>query len=94
MKGQSPCSGCEHNPENPTPDTQEVSKNQDALLTAQNELIDWIMSFDKKDLSNSFKLIQDLVIYHCELPIEEQEKKALYFLKILINELEKIDEQC
>ena len=86
--GQSPC--LDILPASATNDTRKVSKINKSLSPAQAEFLDFIMFHGITELSKSLKLIHDLALYHSDIPIDEVEKSALFDLKILLENFEKI----
>ncbi|RDY61494.1 hypothetical protein DX873_04850 [Flagellimonas nanhaiensis] len=51
------------------------------LTPAQVELLQFANYLDGPDLVNALKLLHDVVIYHSEIPLDEEEKTALYSVK-------------
>lgn len=86
--GQNPC--LDIFPASATNDTRKVSKINKSLWPAQAEFLDFIMFNGITELSKSLKLIHDLALYHSDIPIDEVEKSALFDLKILLENFEKI----
>ena len=76
-----------------TDDTRHVSKVQVSLTPSQAEFIDLIMCHDVLELSRSLKLIHDFALYHTDIPFDEEEKSALYNLKVLWEGLEQMEEK-
>ena len=77
-------------PDHKTDNTQNVLKVNRQLLPSQAELIDMIMFEGATELSKSLKLIHDLALYHSDVGINEVEKSALFSLKILMENFERI----
>ena len=89
--GQSICQNC--NPANALVDARNVSKIEKSLLPSQAEFIEFIMFHGIAELSKSLKLIHDLALYHSDMSFNENEKSALFDLKILWEGLEKIEKE-
>jgi hypothetical protein len=88
--GQNACSDCKHNPANSRQAAKPAQKINKELLPSQADFIDLLMSYDVEELSASFKLLHDLVIYHTDVPIEVKEKSALYFVKCIAEGMDMI----
>ena len=78
--------------ENAPVDARHVSGNSKSLSPAQVELLSMVMFHGVHDLSASLKLVHDIALYHSDYPFEEVEKCALYDVKSLWEELEKIEQ--
>ena len=79
---------------NTADDTRHVSKTLTPLLPAQAEFIDYIMFHGVSEFSESLKLIHDLALYHTDVPFDQNEKAALFNLKILWEGFEQIEKEC
>ena len=79
--GQSVCLECLDT--NTTVDTRHISKIKKSLLPSQAEFLDYIMFHGVEEFSKSLKLIHDLALYHSDVSFNEDEKSALFDLKIL-----------
>ena len=76
--------------ENASVDARQVSGNSRSLSPAQVEFLSTVMFYGVHDLSASLKLVHDIALYHSDYPFEEVEKSALYDVKSLWEELEKM----
>lgn len=83
-----------HHPGTTTDDTRQVSKIRTPLLPAQAAFIDYIMFHGVSEFSKSLKLIHDLALYHTDVPFNDEEKYALFNLKILWEGFEQIEQEC
>lgn len=81
------------NPVNASVDTRPVSKIEKSLLPAQAEFIDFIMFHGIAELPKSLKLIHDLARYHSDVSFNENEKSALFDLKILWEDFEQMEKE-
>ena len=79
--GQSVC--LNGNSANTAVDTRHVSKSQ-------LEFLDYLKFHGLEQLSESLKLIHDLALYHSDMSFNEDEKSALFNLKILWEGLEQM----
>lgn len=89
--GQSVC--LNGNSVSTTVDARHVSKIQKSLLPSQAEFLDSIMFHGVSGFSKSLKLIHDLALYHSDVPFDEDEKSALFDLKILWEGFERIGQE-
>ncbi len=81
QNGQGVClNGCSANT---AVDTRHVSKSQ-------LEFLDYLKFHGLEQLSESLKLIHDLALYHSDVSFNEEEKSALFDLKILWEGFERI----
>lgn len=69
-------------------DARHVSK----LTPAQVEFIDFVLFHGIEDLCRSLKQVHDWALYHSDIPIDADEKYALFTLKILWEEFERMTE--
>ncbi|MBL6447920.1 hypothetical protein JMN32_16510 [Fulvivirga sp. 29W222] len=60
------------------------------LIPAEQEFISCIKLLGVDELIFSLKMIHNLALYHTELVIDQEEKNALFNLKILWEELQKL----
>ena len=79
--GQSAC--LNGNPVSTSVDTRHVSE-------AQLEFLDYLKFYGLGQLSRSLKLIHDLALYHSDVSFNEDEKSALFDLKVLWEGFEQI----
>lgn len=63
--------------------TQNVSKVQVWLTPSQREFIDFVMFYGASELSKSLRLVHDLALYHSDVVIGVEEKRALFGVKCL-----------
>ena len=89
--GQNVCQN--GNSANTTVDARHVSKIQKSLLPSQAEFLDYIMFHGVSEFSKSLKLIHDLALYHSDVSFNEDEKSALFDLKILWEGFERIGQE-
>lgn len=69
------------------------SKRLNPVNVPEKEFIDLIMFHGVTELSKSLKLIHDLALYHSDVSFNENEKSALFDLKILWESLEKMEKE-
>ena len=62
-------------------EAQSAPKIPQMLTPAQMELLEFTNYLDGPDLVNALKLLHDVVIYHSEIPLDEEEKTALFSVK-------------
>ncbi|MBL6447921.1 hypothetical protein JMN32_16515 [Fulvivirga sp. 29W222] len=60
------------------------------LTPAEHEFISCIKLLGVDELIFSLKMIHNLALYHTELVIDQEEKNALFNLKVLWEELQKL----
>ena len=89
--GQDVCAN--GNSANTPVDTRYVSRNSKSLSPVQVEFLSMVMFHGVHDLSASLKLVHDIALYHSDYPFEEVEKCALYDVKSLWEELEKMGKE-
>ena len=65
-------------------DTREVSP-------IQSEFFKFLHFQGIPELIKSFKLVHDLALYHSDLSIDNEERLALFHVKIIWEELEKLE---
>ena len=75
--GQKSCPYCS------SANAQSVPKISQMLSPAQIQLLDYADALDGPDLVQSLKLLHDIAVYHSTEPIDEEEKDALYHIKVL-----------
>ena len=78
-KGQNQCLHCKA--ALTAEEAQSAPKISQMLTPAQVELIQFANYLDGPDLVNALKLLHDVVIYHSEIPLDEEEKTALFSVK-------------
>lgn len=94
MRNPNGQNGCQNSSsENATVDARQVSRNSKSLSPAQVEFLSMVMFHGVHDLSASLKLVHDIALYHSDYPFEEVEKSALYDVKSLWEELEKMGKE-
>ena len=86
--GQNVCSKCKS--VNITNDTRNVSRTSKLLTSAEVELLEFVNCLDSPDLVNSLKLIHDFAIYHSSIPFDEEEKTALFDVRVLWEKIAQI----
>lgn len=77
---------------NTTGNARNASKVKPAITAAQAEFISFITGNDIRGFSESLKLVHDFALYHTDLPLDDDEKFALYNVKLLWEELDKLSE--
>jgi hypothetical protein len=70
-------------------DTRNVSKVQVWLTPSQCEFIDFVLFYGASELSKSLRIVHDLALYHSDVPIGAEEKRALFGVRCLGKELKK-----
>jgi len=75
---------------NITNDTRDVSKTSKLLTSAEIDLLEYVGHLDRMDLVNSLKLIHDFAIYHSSIPFDDDEKTALYDVRVLWEKIERM----
>ena len=80
------CLSEEVNSQSTAIDTQHVSKSQ-------KEFLEYLKFHGLKQLSESLRLIHDLALYHSDVCFNEDEKSALFDLKILWEGFERIGQE-
>ena len=75
--------GQESCPQGSSANAQSVTKISQMLTPAQVQLLDYANYLDGPDLVRSLKLLHDIVVYHSNEPLDEDEKCALYSIKVL-----------
>lgn len=73
-----------------TGDVRKTSKAKRSISRTQAEFLSFIKDNDAKRLSDSLNFVHDLALYHSDLPLDEEEKFALYSVKILWQELDEL----
>jgi hypothetical protein len=63
--------------------TRHVPTTQLSVTHYQAAFLNFLSKHDAAEFSKSLKCIHDLAIYHSDLLFDEEEKKALYYLKVL-----------
>ena len=76
--------------ENTLVDAHHISKNPKSFSPAQVEFMSVVKFHEVHDLSASLKLVHDIALYHSDYPLNQVEKSALYDVKILLEQLEKM----
>ena len=79
------CACLDGRSESTTVDTRHVSK-------PQLKFLDYIRFHREQELSKSLKLIHDLALYHSDVPFDQDQKSALFDLKILWEGLDTLGE--
>ena len=79
QNGQNQCPHCKV--ALPAEEAQSAPKISQMLTPAQAELLQIANYLDGPDLVNALKLLHDVVIYHSEIPLDEEEKTALFSVK-------------
>lgn len=72
-----------------TDNTQNVSKVKVWLTPSQCEFIDFVLFYGASELSKSLRIVHDLALYHSDVPIGVEEKRALFGVRCLGKELKK-----
>ncbi|MEZ0007621.1 hypothetical protein ABH942_003006 [Flavobacterium sp. 28YEA47A] len=70
--------------------TQNVSKVQVWLTPSQSEFIEFVLFYGASELSKSLKLVHDMALYHSDISINADEKRALFGVKCLWEGVEEI----
>ena len=70
-------------------DTRNVSKVKVWLTPSQCEFIDFVLFYGASELSKSLRIVHDLALYHSDVPIGVEEKRALFGVRCLGKELKK-----
>ena len=76
-KGQKNCS------RGSNAEAQSAPKTPQMLSPGQIQLLDYADALDGSHLVKSLKLLHDIAVYHSTEPIDEEEKDALYHIKVL-----------
>lgn len=64
-------------------DTRNVSKVKVWLTPSQCEFIDFVLFYGASELSKSLRIVHDLALYHSDVPIGAEEKRALFGVRCL-----------
>lgn len=64
-------------------DTRNVSKVKVWLTPSQCEFIDFVLFYGASELSKSLRIVHDLALYHSDVPIDAEEKRALFGVRCL-----------
>lgn len=75
---------------NTADDTQNISKVQVWLTPSQSEFIEFVLFYGASELSKSLKLVHDMALYHSDISINADEKRALFGVKCLWEGVEEI----
>jgi hypothetical protein len=75
---------------NTADDTQNISKVQVWLTPSQFEFIEFVLFYGASELSKSLKLVHDMALYHSDISINADEKRALFSVKCLWEGVEEI----
>ncbi|PZO29553.1 MAG: hypothetical protein DCE86_10840 [Flavobacteriaceae bacterium] len=75
---------------NTADDTQNISKVQVWLTPSQSEFIEFVLFYGTSELSKSLKLVHDMALYHSDISINADEKRALFGVKCLWEGVEEI----
>jgi hypothetical protein len=75
---------------NTADDTQNISKVQVWLTPSQSEFIEFVLFYGASELSKSLKLVHDMALYHSDISINAEEKRALFSVKCLWEGVEEI----
>jgi hypothetical protein len=70
-------------------DTRNVSKIKVWLTPSQSEFIEFVLFYGASELSKSLKLVHDMALYHSDISINADEKRALFGVKCLWEKLKK-----
>ncbi|WDO14530.1 hypothetical protein MH928_07490 [Flavobacterium sp. WW92] len=70
-------------------DTRNVSKIKVWLTPSQCEFIDFVLFYGASELSKSLRIVHDLALYHSDVPIGAEEKRALFGVRCLGKKLKK-----
>lgn len=71
-------------------DTRNVSKVKVWLTPSQSEFIEFVLFYGASELSKSLKLVHDMALYHSDISINADEKRALFSVKCLWEGVEEI----
>lgn len=71
-------------------DTQNISKVKVWLTPSQSEFIEFVLFYGASELSKSLKLVHDMALYHSDISINADEKRALFGVKCLWEGVEEI----
>lgn len=82
--GQKSCPHCS-NEQAPNP-----AHSSPMLTPAQTQLLEYANDLDGPDLVKSLKLVHDIAVYHSHEPLDEDEKDALFSVKVLWEHIERI----
>lgn len=66
-----------------TSDTRNVSKVKVWLTPSQSEFIEFVLFYGASELSKSLKMVHDMALYHSDISINADEKRALFGVKCL-----------
>jgi hypothetical protein len=72
--------------------TADDARHVSQLTPAQVEFIDFVLFHGIEVLCRSLKQVHDWALYHSDVPFDADEKYALFNLKLLWEELERINE--
>jgi len=64
-------------------DTRNVSKVKVWLTPSQCEFIDFVLFYGASELSKSLRIVHDLALYHSDVAIGAEEKRALFGVRCL-----------
>lgn len=70
-------------------DTRNVSKVKVWLTPSQSEFIEFVLFYGASELSKSLRIVHDLALYHSDVAIGAEEKRALFGVRCLGKELKK-----
>ena len=74
-------------------ESSDLLKTTKPLLPSQIEFLESVTLHGALDLSKSLRMIHDLALYHSDISFNDDEKTALYNLKILWEAFERISEE-
>lgn len=75
---------------NTADDTQNISKVQVWLTPSQFEFIEFVLFYGASELSKSLRMVHDMALYHSDISINADEKRALFGVKCLWEGVEEI----
>jgi hypothetical protein len=78
---------------NPTNDARHVSNFSSTITSAEADILYLIDTQGSRELARSLRMIHDMALYHSDILFEEPQKSALYDMKLLWEELEKMGEK-
>lgn len=67
-------------------------KAKPTVTPAQAEFLQFFSKTEMPGISNSLKLAHELVLYHTDVVLDDEEKLALYNLKSLWEEIDRLSE--
>ena len=88
QNGQNVCPKCKS--VNIANDARNVSKTPKLLTSAEIEFLEFFNRIDSPCLIKSLQLIHDLAVYHSDVPFYEEEKGALYDVRVLWEKIEEM----